>query len=330
MVTKISNGTNFNLNTIADNYGVENDFIYVISTNANEYETWAGNDVIDASKATFGGFITKYFAGLGDDFVAGCGGQDWIYDGAGNDTVLAGAGDDRVFVDLGNDTYYGGSGTDTLDFRTENVLGQSYGGSASEGVSFDLANTGVQNLGLRGFDQFFGFEHVFGSGLSDVLYGNAAANNIDGDEGHDSIDGRAGNDTLEGGFGSDVCIGGAGADDINLASFLAERDVAKYLKTTDSGTAAAARDTIIGFDKGGAATDDKIDLSRIDANTAKAGNQAFLFKGTGAFSSASGEVRLVVQGADTLVYVDTDADSAAEMIIKVQGVTGLTKADFVL
>lgn len=330
MVTKISNGTNFNLNTIADNYGVENDAIYVISTNNNEYETWAGNDVIDASKATFTSFITEYYAGFGDDFVAGCGGQDWIYDGAGNDTVLAGGGQDRVFVDLGDDTYYGGDGIDTLNFEVENVRGQSFGGSASEGVTFDLANTGVQNLGLRGFDQFFGFENIIGSALGDVLYGNAAANDISANSGNDTIDGRGGNDTLTGGFGADVCIGGAGADTIDLSSLLAERDVAKYLKITDSGAAVAARDTIIGFDKGGGAGDDRIDLSRIDANTAKAGNQAFLFKGTGAFNSASGEVRLVVQGADTLVYVDTDADSAAEMIIKVQGVTGLIKADFVL
>ncbi len=61
-------------------------------------------------------------------------------------------------------------------------------------------------------------------------------------------------------------------------------------------------------------------MSAIDANLKIAGNQAFLWRGTGAFgTSAAGEVRLVVSGADTLVYVDRDSDSAAEMIIKVQG-----------
>lgn len=330
MVTRISNGVDFNLDTIADNYGVENDFIYIIAMNSNDYATWAGNDVIDASKASPGSFINEMYSGLGDDFVAGSSGSDWIYDGAGNDAVLGGLGADRIHVDLGNDTYYGGGGTDMVDFRYLNVLGPLFSDSYTEGVNFDLAKTSVQNLGVRGFDQFFGFENINGSLANDVLYGDASSNEITGNDGRDALDGRAGVDTLTGGQGADTLIGGAGGDRIDLAELLPARDVVKYLARTESGTTASARDTIINFDKGGGATDDKIDLSRIDADAAKAGNQAFLFKGAGAFNSAAGEVRLIVQGIFTLVYVDTDADAAAEMIINVQGVTGLTKADFVL
>ncbi len=109
------------------------------------------------------------------------------------------------------------------------------------------------------------------------------------------------------------------------------RDTAVYLSMTDSGRTSSTWDIISGFDKGTASTDDRIDLSAIDANTKLAGNQAFLWRGTNAFSTSSaGEVRLVVSGADTLIYVDRDSDRAAEMIIRVVNVTGLAKTDFIL
>ena len=38
----------------------------------------------------------------------------------------------------------------------------------------------------------------------------------------------------------------------------------------------------------------------------------------------------MVYGANSFVYIDNDADTAVEMIIKVTGVTGLTSADFIL
>ncbi len=104
---------------------------------------------------------------------------------------------------------------------------------------------------------------------------------------------------------------------MSLFEFDAARDVVKYVSITDSGTTAATWDTIARFDPGTAATDDRIDLSAIDANLKIAGNQAFLWRGTGAFgTSSAGEVRLVVSGADTLVYVDRDSDTAPEMIVR--------------
>ena len=150
-----------------------------------------------------------------------------------------------------------------------------------------------------------------------------------------SPDGKRAAATIGNGAGSDICVGGAGADLLiggleGLFLEPAARDTFRYNAVSDSGLTAMTWDTIRLFDKGTLATDDRIDLSAIDANPLLAGNQAFVFRGAGAFTATRGEARLVVSGADTLVYVDNDTDAAAEMILKVEGVTGLTAADFIL
>lgn len=331
MVTKISNGINFELDTLADNYGVENDFIFILSTNGNRYATYAGNDVVDGSKAAFSQFITEISAGLGDDHVHGTGGQDWVYDGLGNDVIMLGAGNDRMFVDGGNDIYYGGAGTDTADFRYFNVVGPTLTSDTNDfGVAYDLSLASVQNLGMLGFDQFFGFENAWGSAGTDKLYGNAGANQLDGNDGNDVLNGRGGNDTLVGGMGIDYLIGGGGTDQIDLSSLVAARDFVRFADVADSGLTAATMDVITGFQKGVAVTADRIDLALLDGDSNTAGDQALTWRGTGAFASAQGEVRYVVVGSDTVVYVDTDADAAAEMAFTVKGVAGLAATDFLL
>ena len=72
---------------------------------------------------------------------------------------------------------------------------------------------------------------------------------------------------LNGGAGADVLTGGAGAD------------VFRFSALTDSTVAVGGRDTIRDFVSG-----DKIDLHLIDANASLAGDQAFGFIGTNAFS----------------------------------------------
>lgn len=330
MVTKIANGTNVDTYNALDNYGIEPDYIFVGATNANEFATWAGNDVIDASRATFNQFISNFYLGIGDDQLLGTNGQDWIYDGAGNDVIIAGGGNDRVHADMGDDVYYGGAGIDKIDFRYLNVRGPAFSDPVAEGVVFDLAKTTVQDLGIRGHDRFFGFEYINGTGANDTLYGNGGANDIAGDAGKDTMDGRAGADSISGGDGADIYTGGAGADQLTLLEFTSSRDIVRYTNVSESNIHAGTYDTIVGFSKGTAATADRIDLHAIDADAAKTGNQDFTWKGSTGFTLAGGEVRVVTSGSDTLIYVDNDADSTAEMMIKVVGVTGLAKADFVL
>ena len=196
-------------------------------------------------------------------------------------------------------------------------------------VIFDLNKT-TQNLGIYGTDQVLGFENVIGGLANDKLFGNGGGNFIDGSQGNDFIDGGAGVDLLRGNSGSDVLVGGRGADTIECfvgTTADSSRDRLDYNSLLDSGVFNTNRDVILGFDKGGKATDDKIDLSTIDANPFLAGNQAFKF--VNSFGAIVGEVKCVSSGGDTGVFVDADKDAGAEMTIKVENVTGLTAVDFV-
>ena len=83
------------------------------------------------------------------------------------------------------------------------------------------------------------------------------------------------------------------------------------------------------FEGVGIAGGDRIDLSGIDANANAAGNQAFVFGGTGI-----GRVSLVNSGSNTLVRCNTDADAAFELEIVIEDGTALATAyragDFIL
>ncbi|MBL8660832.1 MAG: hypothetical protein JNM75_13885 [Rhodospirillales bacterium] len=147
---------------------------------------------------------------------------------------------------------------------------------------------------------------VLGLGGSDVLRGR---------EGHDLLDGGAGSDVLNGAGGDDVLSGGKGRDQLTGGS---GDDRFDYNAPGDSKPGATLRDVISDFVGVGAAAGDRIDLSTIDANTTKAGNQAFVFKGAAAFSGA-GQVHVLASGANTLVQANTDANKAtAEMEILVK------------
>jgi hypothetical protein len=61
---------------------------------------------------------------------------------------------------------------------------------------------------------------------------------------------------------------------------------------------------------------DKIDLSRTDANTLVAGDQAFTFIGSNAFSNVAGQLRAFQQGGRTgSSQGDTNGDGIADLVI---------------
>jgi hypothetical protein len=85
---------------------------------------------------------------------------------------------------------------------------------------------------------------------------------------------------------------------------------------------------------GGTTRTEVIDLSTIDANTGVSGNQAFTFRGTGAFS-APGQIRVQASGtSDTLIQANVTGTSGAEMEILVTDGSALPSAwnalDFLL
>jgi hypothetical protein len=76
------------------------------------------------------------------------------------------------------------------------------------------------------------------------------------------------------------------------------------------------------------ASGDKIDLSEIDAVSGGTDN-AFNYIGSGAFQNA-GDLRVAVNGANTLVAGDVDGNGAADFTIVLSGVVALQAGDFIL
>jgi Ca2+-binding RTX toxin-like protein len=75
---------------------------------------------------------------------------------------------------------------------------------------------------------------------------------------------------------------------------------------------------------------DKIDLSAIDANLSRTGNQAFSFIGANDFSGRAGELRYDKLETFTVVEGDVNGDGAADFSITLKGVHTLSKGYFIL
>ncbi|MGZ8342276.1 MAG: M10 family metallopeptidase C-terminal domain-containing protein, partial [Allosphingosinicella sp.] len=90
----------------------------------------------------------------------------------------------------------------------------------------------------------------------------------------------------------------------------------------------ASRDQILDFTPG----TDKIDLSRIDARTNLAGDQAFIWIGSTAFSGNTAQLRAFEQGGVWILQGDVNGDRVVDFTIALtlQGPTPLGAGDFLL
>ena len=75
-----------------------------------------------------------------------------------------------------------------------------------------------------------------------------------------------------------------------------------------------------------------INLSKIDANAGLLGNNAFTYIGVAASFSGAGQIRAQQSNADTILSINTNNSSVAEMEIVLTNyeATALTATDFVL
>jgi hypothetical protein len=139
---------------------------------------------------------------------------------------------------------------------------------------------------------------VIGDRGDDVLVGGKQGDMLFGDTATASD--QDGNDTLTGGKGADTLTGGHGDD------------VFDYLKPGDS--TVDHSDLITDLEAG-----DRIDLSKIDADTTQAGNQAFVL--VTALDGHAAEAALTYDpGADvTRLELDTNGDGAADALILISG-----------
>ena len=146
-----------------------------------------------------------------------------------------------------------------------------------------------------------------------------------------NIEGSSHDDTLIGDVAANVLTGGKGRDTLNGGK---GKDVFAYRKPNESPVGAANSDQIVGFEPGTATTSvDKIDLSAIDANSTKGGNQGFAFRGTKPFNGPS-QIRLLKSGANLVIQGNVNASLAADFEIVLKGMASkaslVTAKDFKL
>jgi Ca2+-binding RTX toxin-like protein len=309
--------------------------------------TLTGTAAIDAVGNALNNRIT---GNGGDNLLSGLGGADALYGGGGNDSLSGGdandalygdagddnlsgdAGDDRLFGGDGIDTLAGGDGKDTLDGGTG--ADQMTGGLGNDGYVVNDAGDSITegvNEGADGVKASLS-AYTLGENVENLTFtgagdfagtGNELANILNGGSGNDMLAGLDGHDKLVGGLGDDVLIGGSGADTLYGGE---GADSFRFLEATDL-TASGATDTIRDFV---AAQGDRLDFSAIDADAVSAGDQAFAFLGTAAFTNHAGELRYRVSDTTATLYGDMDGNGVADFSLKLVGVTGLGSADFVL
>jgi len=328
----------------------------------DELSGGAGSDTITA-----GGGSDQVEGGSGDDVLYGEGGGDLLDGGDGNDFITSsylhsgeygiaggsarlsgGAGNDAIDASVG-DAVSGGAGRDTLglDLRASGAGVTADLRAAFAGARSIVAGVAIE--GVEAYSAIFGSNHddliwtgdadeargvadynyyplgVHGGAGRDTLRGGLKANTLAGDAGDDVIFGMAGSDLLDGGDGNDRLVGGVGRDELTGG---AGADAFIFYDGDFGGATIGRADRITDFSS---ADRDRIDLSRVDADTAIAGDQVFTFIGGARFSATAGELRSqTLSSGDTYVYGDTNGDRLTDFVLRLDGAVTLSAASFLL
>jgi Ca2+-binding RTX toxin-like protein len=280
----------------------------------------------------------------GEDFTfdgsAETDGGFFIWSGGGTDTLTGGSQTDVFYFGENgqfgaSDTVDGGGGTDQLGLRGNYTIVFGAG-----------QLTGIENIGLvSAQDTRFGpLGSIFNYNLTmnDANVASGVQMTVDGaalrggetltfngsaeTNGSFRMFGGQGNDVITTGAGADIIQGGRGADDMTGGG---GADTFRYITTLDS--TGASMDEILDFASGS----DKIDLSRIDANTTLAGDQAFSWIGSTAFTgsgaASAGQLRAYESGGNWFVEGDTDGNGVADLVIQLTAPSGApVQSDFLL
>ncbi|WP_050531879.1 M10 family metallopeptidase C-terminal domain-containing protein [Pseudaestuariivita atlantica] len=231
------------------------------------------------------------------------------------------AANNSFAVPDGGTAIMGFGGTDTADYSAAT-------GRVLVDFQSDVSGAGFArffDLGAAVGDTYDSVENAIGGAFADNLRGDGAANVLEGGGVSDRLYGRAGDDTLDGGAGADAIYGNLGADEMTGGPG-AIRDRFIYFQANETGVGPGNRDVITDFTPG----EDRIELSRIDADTTQGFKQRFDFIGDAAFSGTGGELRYEQTGGVTIVQADRDGDGVADMEIELTGTLTLTATDFLI
>lgn len=217
-----------------------------------------------------------------------------ILKAVGSNTIVKGTsgGNNTVNGTADNDVLIGGSGNDRF-----------IGGSGNDVITAGNGNN-----------------YIDGGNGNDVLNAGNGKDTLIGGNGNDLLVAGSGNDILTGGNGNDTLVGGAGTDILTGGP---GNDVFKFTSVSDSSP--AGRDLITDFVGNRNSLGDRIDVSDIDANTTKAGNQAFTFIGAAAFS-APGQIRY----SGGILQANTDANLSADFAVRLVGAPPVVQNDIIL
>jgi Ca2+-binding RTX toxin-like protein len=246
------------------------------------------------------GTANRVYGSGGNDIIDGLGAADQLDGGAGDDTLDGGSGNDEMWGGKDNDNYI-------IDSAGDLVFEQiGEGNDAAFTSATYTLRTGQEIEELHTTNQMGTVAiDLIGNEFGNMVVGNDGANTIAGSRAGDDADG----DGLEDYDGLDLLIGGGGND--------------RFVWTgrNESGVAGDEADKVQNFTPG----EDLLVVSPIDANEMIAGNQAFTFIGTGAFTAA-GQVRYFTSGLDTYIQFNVDdvlvassGDVDSEMTIHLLG-----------
>ncbi|HEX8125060.1 MAG TPA: M10 family metallopeptidase C-terminal domain-containing protein [Allosphingosinicella sp.] len=282
--------------------------------------------VVDANRLRVGEDFT--FDGSdeldGSFFIYGGGGVDLLTGGAKNDVFIFGG--QSQFGS--GDVVTGGAGIDQLALRGNYTI--TFGAGQLVGVE-QIGMVSAQDTRYGALGSVYSYDLTMVDANVDSIQMTVDASPLrtgetlkfDGsaeDDGSFRVFGGRDNDSVVGSQNGDILAGNAGADSLTGGG---GADVFRYLSASDS--TASAMDRILDF----AAGSDKIDLGRIDADSLTAGDQAFVWIGSSAFSGAAGELRAYQSGSDWIVEGDTDGNGAADLVIQLTVAGGpLTQGDF--
>jgi Ca2+-binding RTX toxin-like protein len=265
-----------------------------------------------------------------------------VYGGSGKDTLTGGLGNDIFFFAedrfATGDLVNGGPGYDGMFLRGNYTI--DFNAPGYTGLFTSIENLTLTSATDERYARGGGTEFDYNLVLSDAIVGAGQTLTVSGtilmatetmilDAGQESdgflrlFAGKA-DDTLKGGANADLLHGNLGAD--TLAGN-GGADVFRYDSTAESTN--SKTDHILDFTPG----TDKFDLTRIDADTLTAGDQAFTWIGSSTFSHTAGELRAEnLNNMGWFLEGDTDGNGVADFVVMLtlQGPTPLSAGDFLL
>ena len=308
--------------------GSEGDAINTSGGSNTEIYGDSGNDTITAVSSSYGeesSGLNNVYGGTGNDYLDVRSGEyrgentyqalNNTFGEDGNDTLIlnalglvravnighGGVGDDNIYLfaeskgytTTGGDAFNeaeGGEGSDLIE-AVVSLPESAWAGShvaPQRGLNLVYGDAGNDRLSARitmsddASSGDFHSELYGGTGNDRLKVSGGDENFLTGNQGNDTLLGSTGDDRMIGGQGDDYLKGYAGDDTFEFQS-----------------ARNGERDRIDGFAIG----DDLIDVSRIDANAWRGGNQSFSFDATG--DGGTGKIWVEDYGTRSIVHADT-------------------------